>query len=195
MELDELVDTIMVTIIPQARLTDDDRQAITDNRAFLLGLGDALVDGFFDIVFNYEPTSAVFSDAEHEHPSEFVTDWWERTVTGSLDEDYFRWMALVGLVHIRRDVKNPMMISMFTIVQDVISAAALEQLDPENAKRLRIAFRHYGAIVASMITESYTVCYKYAIEDIAGIDLTLLDRMARITAGDLETRGRETLAS
>lgn len=194
MELNQLVDEILTNVLPQARLTDDDLAAITDNREFLLSIGDDLVAGFFDLVFSYPPTAAVFSDAEREHPSSFVTDWWTRTVNGPLDEDYFRWMALVGLVHIRRDVKNPLMISMFAVVEDVVSAAGLQLLDAEEARRLRVAFRHYGALVSSLITESYTTCYKYAIEDIAGIDLTLLDRMARITAGDLEKQGRAALA-
>lgn len=194
MDIIGLTDQIVEEILPQALLTDEDRQVILDNADFLTRIGEPLVERFFELVFSYEPTRQVFSDAEVQQPTSFVVDWWTRTVRGPLDDDYFRWMTLVGLVHIRRGVKNPMMISMFTIVANTVHDLARAELGSETAEKLRAAFSRYGATVSSLITESYTATYIFALEDLAGLRPELLQNMINITVGRIEEEGRKTLA-
>jgi len=192
--LHELASSVIASCPPQVRLTAEDRQVIAAHQGFLAGLEDELVAAFYDTLYAHEPTSAVFEEGERPAREETLRGWWRRTVTGPLDDAYFAWMALVGVVHIRRGVRNPMMLSMFHVVTDAVHARARATLGDDEAERLRLAFSHLAATVSSVISDSYTETYIEALHDLAGLNPALSERMLHITVRDLEAQGRTQLA-
>lgn len=193
MRITELSAQIIDQLVPATLVTDDDRAVIAANRDFLLGLEDALVTTFYDTLYAHPATAAVFEEGERPAREQTLRDWWRRTVAAPLDEGYFAWMALVGVVHIRRGVQNPMMLSMFHLVSDVVHAEALAQLGPDAAEELRLAFSHLSSTVSSIISESYTKGYLAALQDLAGLDPKLTERMLHIELRELEANARAAL--
>ncbi|PIE99882.1 MAG: globin domain protein, partial [Propionibacterium sp.] len=99
-------------IPPSQRLRQEDREVIVRNKENLLALGPYIVKSFYDTLYDHPPTAAVFHAGERHDREGTLVNWWSRTVNGPLDDDYFAWMALVGLVHVMRNVTNPMMLVM-----------------------------------------------------------------------------------
>ncbi len=103
-------------------------------------------------------------------------------------------MTFVGIVHIRRGVKNPMMVSITTLVRDLVRRRARAALDPAEVDRLDLAMSHLIGTIVALISESYTQGYIGALQNLAGLDPRLTARMLDIEVKDLESRGRAALA-
>lgn len=189
-----LMEEIVEDLVPQSLISDEDRAVVAAHRDFLLGLEDRLVHVFYDTLYAHGPTVAVFVEGERPAREETLRRWWQATVTGDLGARYLTWMALVGVIHIRRKVTNPMMLSMFHVVGDEVHAAALDALEAAEAERLRLAFSHITATVSAVISESYTKGYLRALQDLAGLDPKLVDRMLQIEVRTLEEEGRRAIS-
>lgn len=189
-QLETLAKDILNTCLPQVQVTASDRAVITANKDFLLGLEDELVALFYDTVYGYAPTAEVFHEGERPEREATLRDWWQRTVNSGVDDSYLEWMCLVGIIHIRRKVKNPMMISMFQLIVNAVHAKALAQLAPNVAEELRLAFSHVAATASALISDSYTKSYIGALENLAGLDPKLTARMLDIEVKELEAKAR-----
>lgn len=163
---------------PISRLRAQDAEVIARHRDALLALEAGLIRGFYDTVYGHPVTARVFKDGEREDREHTLTDWWRRTVNGPLDEDYFAWMALVGLVHVIRRVSNPMMLSMVNYVrQAVVDHAQSWPITDADRLALTDAFGRLGAQVAAVITYSYDHAVVDALFNVAGMPPTLLERL------------------
>jgi hypothetical protein len=194
MQVDEMATVILEQVVPASTLTEGDGAVIERHREYLLGLEDGLVAEFYDTLFAHAPTAAVFEDGERAAREQTLRDWWRRTIGATLDDTYWHWMALVGIVHIRRGVRNPMMSSIVTVVGNFVHQRALADLPPEEAEALRVAFSHLASTVVSVISEAYTMSYVGALENLAGLDPKLTERMLAIEVKSLEANGREKIA-
>lgn len=194
MGIAELTELILEQVVPQSMLTDDDAAAMAAHRDFLLGLEDDLVAAFYDTLYAHGPTKAIFEEGERPAREETLRHWWRRSVVGPIDDQYLRWMTFVGIVHIRRGVKNPMMVSITTLVRDLVRRRARAALDPAEVDRLDLAMSHLIGTIVALISESYTQGYIGALQNLAGLDPRLTARMLDIEVKDLESRGRAALA-
>lgn len=193
-KVSNLMSEILDHILPQSLITDADRAAIATHRDFLLSLEDRIVQVFYDTLYAHGPTAAVFVEGERPAREDTLRRWWQATVTGDLGERYLTWMALVGVIHIRRKVTNPMMMSMFQIVSNEAHAAALDTLEPVAAEQLRVALSNVTTTVSAVISESYTKGYLRALQDLAGLEPALVDRMLQIEVKALEAEGRAAIS-
>lgn len=163
---------------PQCRVRDTDGHAIQRHREVLLALEGAAVKGFYDTLYAHGPTSAVFVEGERPAREQTLADWWRRTVNGPLDDDYFAWMALVGLVHVIRRVSNPMMLAMADFVRGfVVEQAATLDISAQEREQLTDAFGRLASTVSAIITYAYDHAVASALFDVAGMPSALLERL------------------
>jgi hypothetical protein len=168
----------MAQMPPSCRLQPTDGDVIHALRESLLPLEREVVQGFYDTLYAHEPTKAVFADGERPAREQTLSHWWQRTVNGPLDDDYFAWMALVGLVHVIREVSNPMMLAMADHVGGVVATKAADlDLDDESRTHLVSAFRRLGSTVGAVITYAYDHAVSSALFDVAGMPPGLLRRL------------------
>ena len=192
-DLHEMVDSILAQLVPAALPQGHDLQALVDHRDWLLAQEDALVALFYDTLYDYPATAAVFVDGERVAREQTLRNWWQRTVGTPIDIDYFRWMAFVGIVHIRRGVTNPMMLSMLQVVSGHVVTSARAALGDRAAVDLQEAFSRISTTVGAVIAEAYTRCYVGALEDLAGLDPKLTARMLSLEVSRIETESRQQL--
>lgn len=163
---------------PACRFRTQDAQIIYEHKELLLGLEPEVVKGFYDTLYDHGPTAAVFVEGERPDRETTLSHWWRRTVNGPLNEQYFAWMAMVGLVHVLRGVQNPMMLAMadYTVgvVADRLVDAAIGQADGE---RLVEAFRRLASTVGAIITSGYDQAVVDALYNVAGMPEALLRRL------------------
>lgn len=192
MDLHRLQAEILDEMVPEARVNANDAAAIARHTDLLLGMEDELVEGFYDTLFAHRPTAAVFDLDERLAREETLRRWWRRTVTGPLDEGYWTWMGVVGVVHIRRGVRNPMMLSMMAFVEQFVRTRTAS-LPAEEAGALGEAFAHVTATTAAVISESYTQAYVSALQALGGLNPKLLANMLSIEIRAVEDAARTSL--
>jgi len=192
-ELHSMVDSILKSLVPTALPRPEDHDTLARNRAWLLGLESDLVALFYDTLYGYPVTAAVFVEGERGDREQTLRGWWQRTVGQPIDMEYFRWMTFVGIVHIKRGVTNPMMLSMLQVVVERIVDRARAELGEAEAARLQQAFARISTTVGSIISEAYTMGYVGALEDLAGLDPKLTARMLAMEVKRIEQEGRAQL--
>ncbi|WP_088312701.1 protoglobin domain-containing protein [Kineosporia sp. R_H_3] len=168
-----------IGLIPaERRFRPQDAAAITEHRDLLLSIEPDLIKGFYDTLYAHPPTAQVLGIDERPSREETLSGWWRRTVNGPLDEDYFAWMAMVGLVHVVRNVTNPMMLPMVEFVSSTATAKIhASAMPPDAAADLVDAVRRLCATVASIITYGYDQAVVSALYSVAGMPEGLLRRL------------------
>ncbi len=184
----------MAQMPPGCQLQRSDGEIIARHRDLLLGLEGQLVTGFYDTLFAHGVTAAVFAEGERPTREDTLGAWWRRTVEGPLDDDYFAWMALVGLVHVIREVSNPMMLAMTEYVRTMVADQARTALaDPHERGLLVDAFGRLASTVGAVITYAYDHAVASALFEVAGMPALLLRRLrnAEVAAALKVARGQD----
>lgn len=161
---------------PETRFRPEDEAAIARHKDTLLSWTPELVQAFYDTLFAHPPTKAIFHEGERPDREKTLEGWWRRTVEGPLDEEYFTWMAKVGLVHVVRGVENPMMLSMAAFVAEFVERKSYA-LGLEEADRLSEAFYRLSMAVGAVITHGYDRYRALALYNVAGMEPALLERL------------------
>ncbi len=172
------------------RFNDEDAQALIRNKEALLTLEDGLVKGFYDSVFSYDVTRAVFSEDERAAREQTLRDWYRRTLNGPFDDAYWQWQTFVGLVHIKRKVNNAMVSGMWGWILSYLGENALALLDASEAKSVIKALNSLQAAVMALISESYLRNMFIAVDKASGINEALLMRLVNIEIDDMLSDAR-----
>ncbi|MGF1646372.1 MAG: protoglobin domain-containing protein [Kineosporiaceae bacterium] len=183
----------MAQMPQQFRFTATDAQVLARYRSVLLSLESAFVKGFYDIAFGHPATAAVFQEGERPMREQTLAEWWRRTVGADVDDDYFAWMAMVGLAHVLREVTNPMMLAMTDHIwrfafEHLDTILGLPPRDPDQvqatdlATEMRMlevlfAFSRLGTTVGAVIAHGYGEATSSALYEVAGMPDALVKRL------------------
>jgi hypothetical protein len=174
----ELAEKAIAQMPPECRFRPEDGKVIQDHKEVLLLLEGEVVQAFYDTLYAHDVTAAVFVPGERPDREMTLLHWYRRTVIGPVNDQYFAWMALVGLVHVMRNVSNPMMLAMADFVaRFVAEKAAGSPMGQSDADALTTAFRRLTATVSSIITYGYDQAVISALFDVAGMPEALLRRL------------------
>jgi hypothetical protein len=189
-------------IPPACRFRESDAQIIKYYQEPLMTLQAEVVKVFYDTLYDHQTTSAVFIEGERPARELTLSNWWRRTVLGPLDEEYFAWMAMVGLVHVARGVGNPMMLSMASFVTSFVTdKVAGMPLERAQAEALTEAFRRLSSTIGSVISFGYDRAYDRAVvtalNELAGMPESLFQRLRHqeVMSALAEARADGTSAS
>ena len=161
---------------PETRFRPEDAAVIARNKEILLSWSEDLVKAFYDTLFAHPPTKKIFRDGERPEREHTLRAWWQRTVEGPLNEEYFAWMAKVGLAHVVRGVENPMMLSMSSFVAKFVEAKA-QAANLADAFVLSDAFYRLAMAIGAVIAYGYDRYRALALYNVAGMEPALLERL------------------
>ncbi len=181
----ELTERLLNHIPESLRLTDDDIKVLNSHADFFVSKADVIKNDFYDILFGNETTRSVFKEGERPIREKSLVEWVVKTVGGNFDKNYWAWQTFVGILHIKRKVRNDYMIIMMHRVSDLVVSEAYKDLPADEASRLKTAWLKVAAIVLSLISESYHYFYLVAISQTTGINLNLLDNLVRVEVDNL----------
>jgi hypothetical protein len=192
--LNELRVKIFDQIPPEVHFTDSDIAIITKHRKMLLSWEDNLIQKHYDMLYAHPPTMKIFRDGERKKLEGLLSSWWRHLVDGPIDNEFWNWMTYVGLAHVLRKVKNPMMIAAWgNIANNVIIGIQEEaeegSLSSQDAKALTIAFVKLGKIFTSLVAESYLT----GLAEATGTNLALLETLASQEVGPIMEKLRGEL--
>ena len=183
--LADVAKDIFAQMPPATRFTDEDGRILFAYRKLLLSLESKVVQGFYDTLFAHPPTRAIFSDHERPAREHTLRTWWRRTVRGPFDDKYWEWQALVGLVHIKRKVKNPMMIGMWGWLLTTLDRELESQLSSTQAKQVMDSFKRLATTAQALTAESYLENYLAALCEATAFPPNLLNRFVETQVDDL----------
>jgi Protoglobin len=163
---------------PVCRVTAEHAAVIAANADALAAMGPEIATGFYDTLYAHDATAKIFNEGERPMREQTLTGWWERTVRGPIDDDYWAWMAMVGLTHVVRRVTNPMMLAMADYVADFVATNSYRlQLAEADRVRLVEGFGRVASMTRSIITYGYDHAMAAALYERAGIPEALLARL------------------
>lgn len=177
--LAELTESILRQLPPSARFDDADADLVLRYRDLLLVLEDDLVRGFYDTIYAHEPMRVVMGEDDRTMREVTLRQWWQRTVTGPFDDYYWTWQVLVGLVHVKRGVKNPMMIGMWGFIGIWLTQQLATALEEDEAKRVFESFQRLSFTVQALTCKSYLQHYLKILQRTTGFTPALLDRLVQ----------------
>lgn len=167
--------------IPEGqRFSARDAEVLIRHRELLLRLEDEMVKGFYDTIESNGHMAPIISGGGGRSDREVtLRRWWQRTLAGPFNDQYWGWQSLVGVVHIKVGVKNPMMMGMWTWVmewlQDHATAEALGSA--QEARDLQRAVNRLSLATQAIIAESYLDNYLETVIRLTGFKPALLERM------------------
>jgi len=172
-----MVADILSQMPPHTRFSEADSINIMAHQDVLLELGQGMVESFYRTVLAHPETAAVFSPEEMDARAASLADWWKRTCQGPHDLDFLIWQAFVGLIHIKRRVKNPMVIAMWAHILTDLSPALAQRLGAEEARLLMCSLQRLAATVQALIVESYMQSFIDILSESTGMKPALIDRL------------------
>lgn len=185
LNLQQMTVDIVTQMPPTTRFRKEDAATIQAHKPFLLSLEDKIVAGFYNTLYDHAPTAAIFTDGERPDREQTLRDWWQRTVNGPFDNEYWTWQTLVGLIHIKRRVKNPMMIAMWGWILSNLRAELSTQLSAEDVTKTMDSLERLAATVQALTAESYLENYIASLRQSTGFNAELLQRMVSTEVEDL----------
>ncbi|HMX26986.1 MAG TPA: protoglobin domain-containing protein, partial [Blastocatellia bacterium] len=128
MTLNGLREKVFEQFPPEMRFTAEDAAIIVRHREMLLSWESTIIKKHYDMLYSHAPTRQIFREGERERLEGLLSIWWRRVINGPIDDQFWNWMVYVGLAHVLRKVKNPMMIAAWGyIANNVVTGINAEE--------------------------------------------------------------------
>lgn len=183
--LQEMRRHILDQMPPSTIFSAQDGEVFDRHQDMMLSWTPDIVKGFYNMLYGHGPTAAIFQDGERPKVEKTLVDWWSRVVNGPRDESFWDWMTFVGLVHVVRKVKNPMMIAAWSFVEGEAIRRSSQALSPEEATAFHAAIARFGLTFNALVAESYIIHYLEAVSESTGSSAVLLDRLVLTEIGQM----------
>lgn len=193
MDLTSMTNSILQKIPGMLIPTASDGALVQRYQGFFKKHENAVIKGFYDIVYSDPATSTHLNAKERPMRENTLRQWYQVTTAGHFDEHYWSWQALVGIVHVKHKIPNPVMLGMWAWMISFIQARLLEELPANEALDVLHVFQKLQATVCSLIVESYIMTQQEAISRASGLNAAILGRFINIEIDSLLNQGRAIL--
>ncbi len=185
----EIFKSIPDAVIPNAQ----DIEIIRKHKALLASYETALVTGFYDTVYGDDNIKNHLTLAERKNREQTLQQWYQITIAGNFDQHYWNWQVLVGIVHVKHDIPNAAMLSMWGWMMSFFQKNLLQDLETSEAIKVLTVIQKIQAVVSSLTVESFIMTRKEAIRLASGLNDNILSRLVNVEINKLLTQGREEL--
>ena len=168
---------VLQTMVELTGYTAEDARVLAETYDTTSAWADEVAKVFYDTLFAYPPTAAVFRPNERPAREETLKQWYRVVVGGRIDDAFWLWQWKVGLIHIPRRVTNDFMLGMMSRVQQVFLTKCLQTWPQDKAVRVFLAFKRVTDVVSGLIAEGYMRGHQLAVKELLGFRQELLDRM------------------
>lgn len=183
--LKEITQEILDQLPKETKLSAEDIIVIKNNKDFFYSIVDNIITDFYDTLYGNPKTKAIFNEGERPIREKSLKKWFIDTIDGDFDLDYWSWQTFVGILHVKRKVKNNMMIAMMSRTSDLISTEAILKLPAEEVIALKSAWSKLSGAVLALIGEAYHIFYMKAVGNTTGLPKKLLDNTVKVEIDNL----------
>ena len=168
---------ILTNLVKLTNVSAQDVATLQEAAPEIQGWGPEIVALFYNTLYDYGETAKVFKPGERPDREVTLSDWYTKLLTGKIDETFWQHQWFVGLIHIKREVRNHVMMSMMSRIQIFFFEKCLENFDVAKTHRLFTAFKRITDVIAGLIAEGYFENYITAMETVLGIKRNLVNNM------------------
>ena len=176
----KITQDILASLPPSVNLRPEDYETLKASKSFVEERLDLITTTFYDVLFDFDKTKKVFKEGEREIREKSFKHWVRLTLTKEINQEYWEWQAYVGLIHVKRGIKNDIFIRMLNFVTEMLVAEVVNNVPPEQAVPILTAWLRLSAVVSALIAESYRLVYQTAVENVTGLSETLLDNVVKV---------------
>ena len=187
----EIFKSIPEAIIPNAQ----DAELIYKYKKLLASYENALVTGFYDTVYGDDSLKDHLTPQERKMREQTLRQWYQITIAGNFDQHYWDWQVFVGIVHVKHDIPNAAMLSMWGWMMSFFQRNLLNDLPIDEAIKVLAVLQKLQAVVSSLTVESFIMTRKEAIHLASGLNDNILGRLVGVEIDKLLTQGRNDLMS
>jgi len=186
----DVVQDVVQDLIQLTGYTEKDAAVLRQYAAHTAPWEEAITQAFYDMLYGYGRTAAVFRDGERPAREQTLRHWYRVVSGGQIDDQFWRWQWFVGLIHIPRHVTNPFMLGAMSRVQQIFLSQCLATLPVDEAANLFTSFKRVTDVIAGLIAEGYFESYIRAMERMSGQSRTLIDRMVQMEVESMVEESR-----
>lgn len=186
---EHILQTIPAQMIPDAT----DGNLFREYRDFFARHEEALIQGFYDTIYEDPATQKYLRREERSMRENTLRQWYRITTAGHFDQHYWSWQALVGVVHVKHNIPNPVMLAMWGWMINFIQERLLNELPVEEALPLIQILQKLQTTGCALIMENFLLTQREAISRASGLNQTLLERFIHIEIDQLLEQGRSLL--
>ncbi len=147
---------------------------------------DEFTQHFYDTVFSYARTAAVFHTDERPDREKTLRDWYLALFQSSNNEAFWNAQGRIGFAHIRRHVNNKFMIGIAVGLSELFLKKSIEAYGLERGLVVTQAFRRILTTVIGLTAEGYDVMSQIAFCEATGADPELIDRLVQSSIDDIQ---------
>ncbi len=189
--IQEITAKIFSDMPAQTRFCQHDAECIAKHRNLLLQLEDTITQGFYDVLYSHPQTLEILNSDDRKNRENVLRHWWVQTLNSQFDDKYWEWQVIVGLVHIKQKVSNPMMISMWGWLLNALNSKLRSELSEVEQSAVMTAFCRLAATIQALTAESVLVNNMQAITDATGFNTKLLSRLVDLQIDGLLKQSKE----
>lgn len=175
--IQEITADIFASMPAETRFSAADALTIRHHRALLSGLEDGITQGFYDTLYAHPKTYEILKSEDRATREAVLRDWWQKTINSDFDNQYWEWQAFIGLVHIKHNVSNAMMIAMWGWLLKTLQKTLKSKLAQDELEILMSAFEKLAVTIQALTAESFLANYMEALESATGFNGKLINRM------------------
>lgn len=190
--IQEITARIIADMPAQTRFGADDAKVIAKHRVLLLQLEDTITQGFYDVLYSHPQTYEILKNDDRSNRENVLRTWWGETLSGRFDDPYWEWQVIVGLVHIKHKVSNPMLISMWGWLLKTLNNELKTKLPEAEHTEVMNAFGRLAATIQALTAESVLVNNMKAITDATGFNTKLLSRLVVMQIDGMIMQSKES---
>ena len=193
MDLTHLTQSILNQIPAALMPTPQEGELIRQYKSFFNKHENELINGFYDLVFQDETTINKLNLSERKQREQTLRQWYQVTTNGCFDNDYWQWQAFIGIVHVKHDIPNPTLISMWGWIISFLQEKLFQELPNDEALKIMRILQKIQVVVTSLVVEGFTKTQRQAISNASGIKDSILKRFIYIEIDNLLLQGLETI--
>ena len=138
---------------------------------------DDVVKLFYDTLFGYARTAAVFHAGERPDREKTLNEWYRSIFNATDSEAFWALQGRIGFAHIRRHINNEFMIGMASKLVQFFTQKSIESFGVEKGVAVAIAFERVLKSVVGLTAEGYDVASQAAFTESTGADSKLVNRL------------------
>jgi len=190
----EMCNEVLSSMPTETRFNREDANRIKQYRQILMDLQQTVVKGFYDVLYKNPGTMTIMQKVDRSKCELMLGAWWHKTVNSQFNEQYWKWQVFVGLVHVKHQVNNAMMIAMWGWLIEALRLELKTKLPDEEVEVVMASFCRLATTIQALIAESYFHNYLEAIENATGFKGRLIIKMVNLQIDDMMQRKSDCLS-
>lgn len=114
-----------------------------------------LVAVFYDTLYANPSTKVVFREGERPALEKTLEEWVASLTGGPPDAHMWNHQWFIGMLHVKRGVKNLFMLGMMNRIQQVFFTKCMATWEPQRAIEVYEAFHRISSTISAIIAECY----------------------------------------